>query len=456
VLAIWDSGASFGPNQEAYYTFKSVQPESQDLMLKVQGDSWSTGYLEVRYNAPMQQVWIFSYAPGTGYVNLGSFPAVFANGDRFGARAWSTGLIQVFQNGAMIGTGFTADWPYNAMGGHVGVILDSNTPAHIDDFGGGDIVINTPPHATEIAPVDSSFYVAGDTLQFVGNGNDGQQSPASLGYEWRVDLHHNNHVHPSVFTALGSTASFVPVNHEDGTGVWYEIELRVTDNGALADTARIQIFPEIDLEPGPVAVVPPYPGTTASSQYGFTIYNHGRMPAPISHWRLVAGTQQLAEGDVLVAPLDSTAVQLTLPPALAAGDYTLRVVVDTLASVVETNETNNAHAQPLTVVAGGGTVDVPGVRRPSVLALSSPQPSPSSGPVSFTLDLPGAATVSVAVLDVLGRRIWSAPERAYEAGRWTIGWDGRTSAGAEAPAGIYSARVVVGERVMVRRIARLR
>jgi flagellar hook assembly protein FlgD len=76
--------------------------------------------------------------------------------------------------------------------------------------------------------------------------------------------------------------------------------------------------------------------------------------------------------------------------------------------------------------------------------------------VSFTLDLPGEATVSVAVLDVLGRRIWSAPERAYEAGRWTIGWDGRTSAGAEAPAGIYSARVVVGERVMVRRIARLR
>jgi hypothetical protein len=362
----------------------------------------------------------------------------------------------VFRNGVLVGTGSNAAWPFNAQGGRIGLILDSAPPTLVDDFGGGDIVINTPPHAIEISPVDSTFYVAGDTASFVGTATDAQQSAASLAYEWRVDLHHNNHIHPSVFTALGPTAKFVTANHEDGTGVWYEIELRVTDAGGLADTARVHIFPEIDLEPSPVTLIPAYPGTTTPNEYRFKIYNHGRMPAPISRWRMVAGPLTLAEGTLTLAPLDSAVVDTILAPVLGAGNTTLRVVVDTLGAVVETNETNNAHAQPLTVVDGGSTVDAPAPGRPTVLALSAARPSPSSGAVSFALDLPDPARVSVSVHDLLGRRVWSEPEREYESGRWTLRWDGRTSAGGQAPTGLYMARVTIDGRPWVRRILRLR
>src|SRR6185503_15388123 len=242
VLGVW-TGLTFGPNQEAYYTFGAVQPESQELMLKVQG-SWANGYLEVRYDAAGHRVWIFSYTPADGYIGMGSFAATFGPGDRFGARAWNTGLVQVFKNDTMIGSGSSSSWPFNASGGRIGVILGSSLPARLDDFGGGDIVVNTAPTAITSSPQDSTFYVVGDTLMFSGTGSDAQQSAASLQYEWRVHLHHNNHVHPSVYVAIGPTATFVPENHEDGTGVWYEVQLRVTDNGGLADTASVHIFPE--------------------------------------------------------------------------------------------------------------------------------------------------------------------------------------------------------------------
>jgi hypothetical protein len=131
--------------------------------------------------------------------------------------------------------------------------------------------------------------------------------------------------------------------------------------------------------------------------------------------------------------------------------------VDTLGTVVETQEGDNALSRPLMVVDGPGTVGVPsGNPPPRTLALSNAYPSPGMGVVSLALDLPRVARVGFSVHDLQGRRVWAAPPRDHEAGRWIIGWDGTTMAGGRAAPGIYLARVEIEGRILVRRIARLR
>jgi flagellar hook capping protein FlgD len=64
--------------------------------------------------------------------------------------------------------------------------------------------------------------------------------------------------------------------------------------------------------------------------------------------------------------------------------------------------------------------------------------------------------VDMRVLDVQGREVWTAPVRAFTAGQWSLGWDGRTARGDAAAAGIYLVQVNVDGRTFVRRIARMR
>src|SRR5207249_2702105 len=118
--------------------------------------------------------------------------------------------------------------------------------------------------------------------------------------------------HPSVFSFSTQNAAFTAANEDDGTGVHYEIKLEVTDpQGLPSDTARVNIWPEVDLNPSAVTVTPDPPAAQQTAQYAFTIRNAGRMPAPISHWVLRAGNTLVGQGDVIVPPLDSVAVSVS-------------------------------------------------------------------------------------------------------------------------------------------------
>lgn len=93
----------------------------------------------------------------------------------------------------------------------------------------------------------------------------------------------------------------------------------------------------------------------------------------------------------------------------------------------------------------------------SGLALSPAFPNPARGAVSFTLDLAHETRdVRFTVYDVSGRQVWSAPPRAYEAGRWSLEWPGLGLGGRSAPPGLYLASVVTGGRRLERRIIRIR
>ncbi len=92
---------------------------------------------------------------------------------------------------------------------------------------------------------------------------------------------------------------------------------------------------------------------------------------------------------------------------------------------------------------------------PASLSLSSAFPNPTSGRVQLTLALPREDDVSLSVIDVQGREVWSIPTQRLFAGRWPLAWDGRTSRGPAGP-GVYLAHVRVGSQSFLRRIAVVR
>ncbi|NOT33502.1 MAG: PKD domain-containing protein [Candidatus Eisenbacteria bacterium] len=441
---VW-SGQSFGPNQEAYVRFLAVTPgaDEQDLMLKVQGLSYSTGHIEVRYDAVLAAVRVSTYLPSTSWTQWAAFPTTMAVGDVLGARAFSNGMIQVMKNGALLGETTSGEWPFAANGGYLGLTFAGALTSRLDDFGGGTIVLNpnTAPNATVTSPPSGQFYVEGIPIALTGTATDAQQSSASLQYDWSVDLHHNNHVHPSTVVLSGASTGFTPENHDDGTGVWLEVKLLAMDSGGLADTAGIALYPEIDLQ-AKAGLISPDPPTTGTQTFvNFWIHNRGRMPAQRSRWRLNRGAQMLAEGDTLVARLDSVRVQRVFPAGtFVAGPLTLRFRADTLGTVPETNEANNGVTVQRTVIQGGAVAVEP---PPIAFGLGESRPNPSASSVAFSLDLPRAASVTFEVFDAQGRVAFRSLGRTLAPGRHTLDWSGRVEGREPAAPGLYWARVTV-------------
>jgi len=453
--AVW-GGGTFGPNQEAFVTFTGVQtqaPES-DLMLKVQGTIWSSGYIEVRYDATRHEIQPSTYTPGNGWQARGTpISAQLLAGDRLGARAEANGTLSVFVNGLQVGSTSIADWPYAASGGRLGVIVANAQNNRFDDFGGGDVVYptNTPPTCSILSPTAGAFYTIGDTIVLAGTASDAQDPAGSLTYRWQVDLHHNNHVHPSSYVFDTPSASFVAENHDDGTGIHLVVLYIVTDKGGLRDTSQIQLFPNIDLQPAPTASTPSQLYSNSTTPFQFALRNLGSMPAGRTHWTAVLdnGTA-LAAGDTSVAAHDSVIVQALLAPTNSMSVHTLRIVADTLGTLTETSESNNGmerniDSEPNTSLDVGTTA--------LVLALSSAYPNPSAAGVAFTLELPGRSRVGFDVVDVQGRSIWSASNDVRPSGRWTLRWPGTTRDGGLAPPGVYLARISAGGQMWTRRIA---
>jgi glucose/arabinose dehydrogenase/PKD repeat protein len=346
--AIWNGGV-FGANQEAFFRFDSIAataPE-HDLLLKVQGTSWTSGALQVVYSAPQAAVVLTTYDPETGFSRRGGpWPVRFQPGDQFGARAYSNGVLLVYRNGEVVGSASYVGWPFAAAGGRVGMMLNGAAGARLQAFGGGDVLLDTHvrPRARIESPRDGAFFHDGETVVLAGSTTDADDAPGSVTLRWDVDLLHNNHVHPSAFVSNAAVDSMVMHNHDDGTGVHEVIRLVATDPGGLADTARVSIYPEIDLVPSPIQTTPTMPCGIGTTRYAFTLGNRGRMPAPFSRWALRAGAITLAAGDTLVAALDSVRIVVELP-SLPPAAYDLRVVVDTLGAVTETDESNNAFTQ---------------------------------------------------------------------------------------------------------------
>ena len=91
------------------------------------------------------------------------------------------------------------------------------------------------------------------------------------------------------------------------------------------------------------------------------------------------------------------------------------------------------------------------VSPPARLALSAARPNPSAGRASFTVALPSAADVDLAIYDLAGRRVATLWRGALAAGEREFAWDG-----SGAKSGVYFARLVAngevrGTRIVLRR-----
>jgi RHS repeat-associated protein len=134
----------FGPDQEASVTFSQVDADAarQSLLLKSQSSSaWGDGVIEVSYDAPNQRAQVWTYDPAQGWVQHDAdIPVTFENGDTFGARATSSGTVEVYRNGLLLATCDITTWPHFAEGGYIGLRLIDAGDARLDNFSSSPVL----------------------------------------------------------------------------------------------------------------------------------------------------------------------------------------------------------------------------------------------------------------------------------------------------------------------------
>lgn len=134
--------ASFDANQEVFVRLITIDQSTGeiDLLLKAQGTYYTSGLLLIYYDPAGQRAQVLSYSPSQGWQQYGSdIPLALVNGDQFGARATSSGQVQVYRNSQLVATRDTRTWAFTANGGRIGLWFVNGTNNVIDDFGGGNV-----------------------------------------------------------------------------------------------------------------------------------------------------------------------------------------------------------------------------------------------------------------------------------------------------------------------------
>lgn len=132
----------FGEEQEAFVTLTEVNPIFQEMILtlKAQNPSTSCQSISVLYSPANGQVEVWYCDTGTNWHKQGFKAELFAPGDRLGARAHATGIVEVFHNEQKIAEYDLSSWAGSKLGGYIGISPDMvGMVESYDDFGGGDI-----------------------------------------------------------------------------------------------------------------------------------------------------------------------------------------------------------------------------------------------------------------------------------------------------------------------------
>ncbi len=190
---------------------------------------------------------------------------------------------------------------------------------------------NSAPRATIITPELDAKYSAGTALAFSGTADDPEDG--SLGadaFSWRIDFHHDSHVHPFMPTTPGITSGSVdiPSTGHTETNVWYRVILTVTDRAGATTTVTRDIVPRRVL-----LTIATTPGG------GALVLNGQRVSTPLSFESVVGITHTLEAADQDVAGTtyafhswaDGGAAARTIDAPYADSTYTarLRVVAPT-------------------------------------------------------------------------------------------------------------------------------
>ena len=83
-------------------------------------------------------------------------------------------------------------------------------------------------------------------------------------------------------------------------------------------------------------------------------------------------------------------------------------------------------------------------------------PNPFAESTALAFSLPRDETVTLEIWNLEGRRVRTVVDRAYQAGRWTVSWDGTNEERTKVPSGIYLARLEAGGFTSVQKLNVLR
>jgi glucose/arabinose dehydrogenase len=110
------------------------------------------------------------------------------------------------------------------------------------------VTSNQPPTVSITAPAVGATYTGGSTLAFSGTATDSEDGtlPASA-FTWRIDLHHDQHIHPALPDTAGikSGTWSVPSTGHTETTVFYRVHLTVKDSAGLTATTFVDVTPVI-------------------------------------------------------------------------------------------------------------------------------------------------------------------------------------------------------------------
>jgi hypothetical protein len=118
----------------------------------------------------------------------------------------------------------------------------------------------------------------------------------------------------------------------------------------------------------------------------------------------------------------------------------------------------NLYGDPALEVAGataGVAWDVSG-RETAALHLKSGEPNPFTSATSLRFTLSAAQRVSIAVHDVMGRRVAGLADREYAAGEHSVTWNGADNRGERIASGLYFITAETGSQTAVRKVVLLK
>ena len=150
------------------------------------------------------------------------------------------------------------------------------------------VIDNQPPTANILGPVDGTLYTAGDTIQFVGYAVDPETGTITPGnYTWRIDLHHDTHVHPFIPEMNGVFYGefIIPTTGHVEANVWYRINFSATDPHGISSSAFVDVMPrtaEVTIAAEAVAPVAPAPALNV-------MVDGSERPAPYSFVGVAGG-----------------------------------------------------------------------------------------------------------------------------------------------------------------------